>query len=189
MDQGLTRTFNHFPPKRLTPRRQIINNVPSIRLSDRGSANRGDRMNVSTHAVLADAKSQPMRMGVIYIGRKPILAASCTIFLLLSYPLVWVILHGGSFALSVAMQAFLSANCGFFIGSMAAALVEMFPTKRRLTGLSTSYNLASMIFGGFAPFIATWLISRTHSPLSVTYYVIFGAAVSLPAVLAFRETA
>ena len=146
-------------------------------------------MNVSTHAVLADAKSQPMRMGVIYIGRKQILAASCTIFLLLSYPLVWVILHGGSFALSVAMQAFLSANCGFFIGSMAAALVEMFPTKRRLTGLSTSYNLASMIFGGFAPFIATWLISRTDSPISVTYYVIFGAAVSLPAVLAFRETA
>jgi len=123
------------------------------------------------------------------IGRKPILMASCTIFLLFSYPLVWLILHGGSFALSVLIQAFLSANCGLFIGSMAAALVEMFPTKRRLTGLSTSYNLASMIFGGFAPFIATWLISRTDSPISVTYYVIFGAAVSLPAVLAFRETA
>jgi MFS transporter, MHS family, proline/betaine transporter len=123
------------------------------------------------------------------IGRKPILVGSCTIFLFLSYPLVWLILHGGSFTLSVAIQAFLSANCGFFIGSMAAALVEMFPTKRRLTGLSTSYNLASMIFGGFAPFIATWLISRTNSPISVTYYVIFGAAVSLPAVIAFRETA
>jgi MHS family proline/betaine transporter-like MFS transporter len=89
------------------------------------------------------------------IGRKPILTASCTIFLLFSYPLVWPILHGGSFALSVLIQAFLSANCGLFIGSMAAALVEMFPTKRRLTGLSTSYNLASMIFGGFALFIAT----------------------------------
>jgi MFS transporter, MHS family, proline/betaine transporter len=123
------------------------------------------------------------------IGRKPVLVTSCAIFLFLSYPLVWLILHGGSFALSVAIQAFLSANCGFFIGSMAAALVEMFPTKRRLTGLSTSYNLASMIFGGFAPFIATFLISRTGAPISVTYYVIFGAAVSLPAVLAFRETA
>jgi MHS family proline/betaine transporter-like MFS transporter len=123
------------------------------------------------------------------IGRKPILVTSCAIFLFLSYPLVWLILHGGSFALSVAIQAFLSANCGFFIGSMAAALVEMFPTKRRLTGLSTSYNLASMIFGGFAPFIATFLISSTGAPISVTYYVIFGAAVSLPAVIAFRETA
>jgi MFS transporter, MHS family, proline/betaine transporter len=123
------------------------------------------------------------------IGRKPVLLVSCCVFLFLSYPLVWVILHSNSFALCAALQAFLSANCGLFIGSMAAALVEMFPTKRRLTGLSTAYNLASMVFGGFAPFIATWLIATTHSPISVTYYVILGAAVSLPAVIAFRETA
>jgi MHS family proline/betaine transporter-like MFS transporter len=122
------------------------------------------------------------------IGRKPVLLFSCVVFLLLSYPLVWLIVHGAPFALSVAIQAALSANCGLFIGSMAAALVEMFPTRRRLTGLSTSYNLASMVFGGFAPFIATWLIARTNSPISVTYYVILGALVSLPAVLAFRET-
>jgi MHS family proline/betaine transporter-like MFS transporter len=122
------------------------------------------------------------------IGRKPILLFSCVVFLLLSYPLVWAIVHGAPLALSVAIQAALSANCGLFIGSMAAALVEMFPTRRRLTGLSTSYNLASMVFGGFAPFIATWLIARTNSPISVTYYVILGAMVSLPAVLRFRET-
>ena len=46
-----------------------------------------------------------------------------------------------------------------------------------------------MVFGGFAPFIATWLIARTNSPISVTYYVIVGALVSLPAVIVFRETA
>lgn len=123
------------------------------------------------------------------IGRKPVLLTSCIIFLVLSYPLVWVVLHSSNFALCIAIQAFLSANCGLFIGSMAAALVEMFPTKRRLTGLSTAYNLASMVFGGFAPFIATWLIARTNAPISVTYYVILGAVVSLPAVMAFRETA
>ncbi len=123
------------------------------------------------------------------IGRKPLMLASCCILLVFSYPLVWLILHGGSFPLAVAIQSVLSATCGLFIGSMAAALVELFPTKRRLTGLSTSYNLASMVFGGFAPFIATWLIATTGEPISVTYYVIFGAVVSLPAVLMFRETA
>jgi MHS family proline/betaine transporter-like MFS transporter len=123
------------------------------------------------------------------IGRKPVLLFSCLVFLFLTYPLVWLILHGASFAVSIAVQAVLSANCGLFIGSMAAALVEMFPTKRRLTGLSTSYNLSSMVFGGFAPFIATWLIASTGSAISVTYYVILGALVSLPAVLVFRETA
>ncbi len=123
------------------------------------------------------------------IGRKPVLLFSCLVFLLLSYPLVWLILHGATHALAVLVQCALSANCGLFIGSMTAALVEMFPTRSRLTGLSTSYNLASMVFGGFAPFIATGLIAATGAPISVTYYVILGAIVSLPAVLVFRETA
>jgi MFS transporter, MHS family, proline/betaine transporter len=123
------------------------------------------------------------------IGRKPLFLFSCLVYLFLTYPLVWLILHGAPFAVSVAIQAVLSANCGLFIGSMVAALVEMFPTKRRLTGLSISYNMSCMVFGGFAPFIATWLITSTGSAISVTYYVILGALVTLPAVLFFRETA
>ena len=123
------------------------------------------------------------------IGRKPPLLFSCIVFLLLSYPLVWLMLHVHRVLPAVAVQVALSANCGLFIGSMTTALVEMFPTRRRLTGLNTAYNLASMVFGGFAPFIATGLISLTGQPIAVTYYVILGALVSLPAVLTFRETA
>ncbi len=123
------------------------------------------------------------------IGRKPPLLFSCVVFLLLSYPLVWLMLHLHSVPLAIAVQLVLSANCGLFIGSMTTALVEMFPTRRRLTGLNTAYNLSSMVFGGFAPFIATGLISLTGQAIAVTYYVILGALVSLPAVLGFRETA
>lgn len=122
------------------------------------------------------------------VGRKPVLLTACLLLLVFSYPLVWLVLNGASHGVAVAIQAFLSASCGLFIGSMATALVEMFPTRRRLTGLSTSYNLSSMVFGGFAPFIATWLIAQTQEPISVTYYVIFGAIVSLPAVVMFKET-
>ncbi len=123
------------------------------------------------------------------VGRKPPLLFSCIVFLLLSYPLVWLMLHVHSVSLAIAIQVVLSANCGLFIGSMTTALVEMFPTRRRLTGLNTAYNMASMVFGGFAPFIATGLISLTGQSIAVTYYVILGALVSLPAVLTFRETA
>jgi MHS family proline/betaine transporter-like MFS transporter len=123
------------------------------------------------------------------IGRKPPLLFSCVAFLLLSYPLVWLMLHMHSVPLAIAVQLALGANCGLFIGSMTTALVEMFPTRRRLTGLNTAYNLSSMVFGGFAPFIATGLISLTGQSIAVTYYVILGALVSLPAVLMFRETA
>lgn len=122
------------------------------------------------------------------VGRKPVLLTACLLLLVGSYPLVWLMLNGASHGAAMAIQAVLSASCGLFIGSMAASLVEMFPTRRRLTGLSTSYNLSSMVFGGFAPFIATWLIAQTQQPISVTYYVIFGAVVSLPAVIMFKET-
>jgi MFS transporter, MHS family, proline/betaine transporter len=39
-----------------------------------------------------------------------------------------------------------------------------------------------MIFGGFGPFIVTWLIKTTGSPLAPTYYVMAGLALSLVAV-------
>ena len=78
---------------------------------------------------------------------------------------------------------------GLFLGALASALVELFPTARRMTGLTTAYNLQSMLFGGFAPFIAAWLISATGQPISVAFFIMFGAALSGVAVLALRETA
>ena len=43
------------------------------------------------------------------------------------------------------------------------------------TGLSLAYNLAVMLFGGFAQFIVTWLIHVTGDPYAAAYYVMFGA--------------
>jgi len=47
----------------------------------------------------------------------------------------------------------------------------------RSTWMSTGYSLAVAVFGGFAPFIATWLIAATGSPLSPIYYLIAAAIV------------
>ena len=44
---------------------------------------------------------------------------------------------------------------------------------------SVGYNGAVMVFGGFAPFIATFLIRETGSPIAPSYYVVFCAACSL----------
>jgi len=46
------------------------------------------------------------------------------------------------------------------------------------------------IFGGFAPFVATWLIARTGDPLSPAYYLMVTAALSIVALSAIdRRTA
>jgi MHS family proline/betaine transporter-like MFS transporter len=55
--------------------------------------------------------------------------------------------------------------------------------------MSTAYSLAVAIFGGFAPFIATWLIAETGSPMAPTYYVIASAIVTTIVFLRLRETA
>jgi MHS family proline/betaine transporter-like MFS transporter len=55
--------------------------------------------------------------------------------------------------------------------------------------MSTGYSLSVAIFGGFAPFIATWLIGATGSPLSPTWYVAAAAVVSFLVIWRLRETA
>ena len=45
------------------------------------------------------------------------------------------------------------------------------------------------IFGGFAPYIATWLIATTGSPISPVYYVIAAAVVSTIVIARLKETA
>ena len=45
------------------------------------------------------------------------------------------------------------------------------------------------IFGGFAPFVATWLIARTGDPLSPSYYLMATAVLSIIALMAIRGRA
>ncbi len=122
------------------------------------------------------------------VGRKLNMLVACALLILLSYPLLSFALGGGSMWTVIATQSVFTSFCGLFLGAMPAALVEMFPTSRRLTGLTTAYNLQSMVFGGFAPFIASWLITQTGAPISLSYFVIFSAIVSGIALLLMAET-
>jgi MHS family proline/betaine transporter-like MFS transporter len=123
------------------------------------------------------------------IGRKRCMMATSVLFVLISYPAMRLLLSAPPLGVTVAVQAVLAGLCGVFLGGMAAALVEMFPTARRLTGLTIAYNLQSVIFGGFAPFIASWLIASTGEPISISYFMIFAALVSVAGVSRLRETA
>ena len=66
-------------------------------------------------------------------------------------------------------------------------LSELFPTRVRYTALSIGYGLAVTIFGGFAPFIATFLIRETGNPVSPSVYVVFGALISAVALVLTKD--
>ena len=123
------------------------------------------------------------------IGRKPLLLACCAAFALLPYPLFSIILSGPSIVTIVMIMIVFNLFIAAFSGAGPAALSELFPTHSRTTLMSTGYSVAVAIFGGFAPFIATWLISSTGSPISPTYYLIFSGIVSGLVIWGFRETA
>ena len=74
-----------------------------------------------------------------------------------------------------------------YSGVLPSLLSEQFAVETRAIGVSLSFSIAVTIFGGFAPFIATWLIARTGNPLSPSYYLMFTALLSLIALYAIQR--
>lgn len=123
------------------------------------------------------------------IGRKPVMIASLALSLLVTYPLfVWVS-SSPSFASLLVMQVVLCSLFGIGNGPVSTALGEQFPTRVRSTALAIGYNVAVMLFGGFAQFFVTWLIHATGTPIAPAFYLMFGAAVGLFAVMFLAERA
>jgi MFS family permease len=121
------------------------------------------------------------------IGRRPLLLASYGMLLLCVYPLfVWLQAERTLLALTVAQTAFCVILSGLF-GALSTALAEQFPTHVRTVGLAIAYNVAVMIFGGFAPFIVAWLIDYLATPIAPAFYLIFGAVVGLMGVAGLHE--
>jgi MHS family proline/betaine transporter-like MFS transporter len=122
------------------------------------------------------------------VGRKPLMLLSAGGFVVLAYPL-FMMASSGSLLLALGAQLTMIILLSFYAGPVPAAFSEVFPTRVRYTALSIGNNLAVAIFGGFAPFIATWLIKATGNNLAPSYYLMAAAAISFLVVLRIRETA
>lgn len=115
------------------------------------------------------------------IGRKPIIIGALTLYLVSVYPLFTWLHENPSFGSLAIVQIVLCCLLGIFFGPMSTAVAEQFAAHARSTGLGIAYNLAVMLFGGFAQFFVTWLIEATGSPIAPSFYVMFGAAIGIVA--------
>jgi len=122
------------------------------------------------------------------IGRKPLLIAGSLAFAVFAYPL-FLMLNTGSLTAAIAAHAGLAAIESVFVCASLAAGAELFATRVRSSGYSIGYNVSVALFGGTAPYVATWLVARTGNDLAPAYYVIVAALVTLITVLTMRETA
>jgi hypothetical protein len=66
-------------------------------------------------------------------------------------------------------------------GPQAALIAESFTGRLRYSGSSLGYQLASIIAGGPAPLIATWLFGTYHSSFAIAIYIAICAIITLVA--------
>ena len=72
-------------------------------------------------------------------------------------------------------------------GAGPVMLTEQFPTRLRSTPVGIGYNISAAIFGGFAPFICTWLVRQTGDAIAPNYFLLACALVSLLTVTQLRD--
>ena len=121
------------------------------------------------------------------IGRRPVLMGATLGYFLLAYPLFAWVRAEPSFVRLLGLQlAMCSVVAGLF-GPSSTVLAEQFPAGVRSTCTAIAYNLAVMLFGGFAPFTVTWLIRETGSPSAPAFYIMFGASAGIAGTFLIRE--
>ena len=119
-------------------------------------------------------------------GRTPFMLCSSVLFVLLTYPLFAWLSMNPTFINLLLVQGVVGFLMTMYFAAMPALLSDIFPVQTRGTGMSLCYNIGVMVFGGFAGLTITWLIAATDNKLAVTFYVIFGAVLSVIATLAAR---
>ncbi|MDM3888785.1 citrate-proton symporter [Pseudomonas sp. BCRC 81390] len=121
------------------------------------------------------------------LGRRPVLMVFTLAFFVMVYPLyVWVA-AAPSLERLLVMQLLLCTAIGGFFGPAPTALAEQFPVEVRSTGVSVAYNVAVMVFGGFAPLIVTWLSKALGTPVAPAFYVLFACLLTLLGTYCLKE--
>jgi MFS transporter, MHS family, proline/betaine transporter len=121
------------------------------------------------------------------IARPRIMLITCGLFVLTSYPAFYLMVAWPSLAACIIAVAWLQLCKAGYSGVLPSLLSELFPVETRAIGVSLGFSTAVTIFGGFAPFVATWLIVQTGNPLSPSYYLIFTALLSFAALIAVQR--
>lgn len=119
-------------------------------------------------------------------GRQTIMLWGAAGTALFTYPLFLFLNTSGIFEIFL-IQLMFAAMMALFLGPMIAYISEMFPTALRVSGIAISLNVSASLFGGTAPFIATWLIQLTGIKSAACVYLIIVAIVTTVSLLCLKK--
>lgn len=122
------------------------------------------------------------------VGRRPMMIASALLLGSLSMP-AYVLASDGTFGSALSAQLMLALGTVTANVVTAVLLCEVFLIQLRYTAAGVTYNVSYAIFGGTAPFVATWLIATTESRLAPAIYITAIAGLVFVVALISPETA
>jgi MHS family proline/betaine transporter-like MFS transporter len=122
-------------------------------------------------------------------GRKPFIIGAAIAYIVLAYPLFWMIVEGRAFGFVVLAQVIFAVPTAAIAGTGSSTISELFATKRRGTLVSIGSAISVTVFGGFGALICTLLITTTGIPTSPAFYVIGVAVITLIAGIALPNLA
>ncbi len=115
------------------------------------------------------------------IGRWPILIAASVAVIVFGFTFAPLFSSADAAKATLFLSLGLAAM-GCTYGALGSALAALFPTAVRYTGASLTFNLAGILGGSLAPYIATYL-ADSYGIAYVGYYLSAAAAVTLGAQL------
>ncbi|MBN4666070.1 MFS transporter [Pandoraea nosoerga] len=117
------------------------------------------------------------------VGRRPLLIAFTVLTILTAYPaMAWLVVQP-NFGKMLLVELWLSFLYASYNGAMVVALTEIMPVDVRTAGFSLAYSLATALFGGFTPAVATGLIGLTGNKAAPGWWMTFAAVCGLIATL------
>ncbi|MER6946779.1 MFS transporter [Nonomuraea sp. NPDC000554] len=117
------------------------------------------------------------------IGRTRMLTIAAVGIAVSSIPLFLLFQAAPSFTTMAIVMTLMGLIKPWYSGPLAARMAELFPTTARGTGLSISYNVGAIIFGGLTPVAVTWLLATLDTPLAPAFWLAALAAISIVGVL------
>jgi MFS family permease len=116
------------------------------------------------------------------IGRRQMYIIGCV------FVAVFIFVYFAMLDTKVPLLIFIAVALSFIpvmtmYGPEAALIAEAFTPRLRYSGASIGYQLASIIAGGPAPFISTYLFATYHSTFPICIYVVICAVISIGATL------
>lgn len=123
-------------------------------------------------------------------GRRPVLITGAAFAIAFAMPFFWLVDTGAPVLAVLALAVAQGGSVGIAFGVQGVLLAEMFSTGSRYSGAAVSREVAAVIFGGFAPFVAVALSTAAGGdPWPVAVYVVVLGTITLVAGWKAPETA